>query len=141
MKFIKDRKIWLSISVLVILLLAAYIPNFANAGYIGDDWISLFVVKQKGPSNLYYHHASDRPLRGYHSIFLTRLLDTKLHLYQITGLAFRLFDTIFVLLIFMLIWPKRWFTNLMIASLTLIFPCSLWQNQIYFIKYILTSLA
>lgn len=122
MEIIKEKRIGLSILVLLIIIATSYLTNLANAGYIGDDWSTLFIIKQKGISNLTYHYSFDRPLRGYHSILLAQLFGTKLPLYQISSLLNRLFDSIFTLLIFTLLWPKKWATNLMIASLALIFP-------------------
>lgn len=122
MEIVKEKRLWLSLLVLLIIISASYLPNIANAGYIGDDWSTIFVIKQKGISNLTYHYSFDRPLRGYHSILLARIFGTRLPLYQISSLLNRLLDSFFTWLIFTLLWPKRWSTNLMIASLTLVFP-------------------
>ena len=132
-EIVKEKKLWLSILVLFIIIAASYLPNLANAGYIGDDWSTLFVIKQKGPSNLTYHYSFDRPLRGYHSILLARLFGTRLPLYQISNLINRFFDSIFILLIFTLLWPKKWASNLMIASLALVF--SGYREQLHAFDY------
>jgi hypothetical protein len=105
-----------------VLLAAAYLPKINQAGFLQDDWNTLFVTENRGPGELVFHYSLDRPLRGYFSLMENRVLGVDRAAYQITALLWRLLDTTALYLILMLVWPGKWKTNVLICTLALIYP-------------------
>lgn len=121
------KQIIISIAVLLCLLILAYGLKMNQRGYQTDDWLTLFVVENKGPAGLVEHYSIDRPLRGYLFKYMTILLGTKMQHYQLLGLAVRFLDTGFFFAILMLLFPKRFLDNLLASMLVLIYPGFLQQ--------------
>jgi hypothetical protein len=121
------KHILILIAVLLCLLVLAYGLKIDQRGYLVDDWLTLFVVENQGPASLVESFSIDRPLRGYFDKYMKILLGTNMLYYQVTGLAFRLFDTLFFFAILMVLFPKRFRDNLLAAMLALIYPGFLQQ--------------
>ncbi|MEJ2758988.1 MAG: hypothetical protein P8046_10955, partial [Anaerolineales bacterium] len=125
------KNIWLSILVLGILLLAAYAFRINQIGFFDDEWLTLFVVKNKGISNLVYHYSFDRPLRGYFEAYLIAFFGTNMIHYQILGLVLRIADTSIFFVILMTLFPKHIRNNLMASAVMLIYPGFLQQYHAF----------
>ena len=126
---IKDKRFWIVIGLLLLLLGLSYLPFINKAGYIRDDWGTLFVIKQKSIGALFYHFSFDRPFRAYHAMLTARLFGTNLLAYQAFGLLYRGMESLFIFLIFAQLFPKRWRMNATIAALVLVFPG--FQDQLH----------
>ena len=121
------KSFYFSILVLGFLLLAAYAVQINQIGFSDDEWLTLFVVKNKGISNLIYNYSFDRPLRGYFETYMFTLMGTNMLDYQIIGLVFRLVDTYILFVILMILFPKQIRNNLMASVVMLIYPGFLQQ--------------
>lgn len=121
------KKIILTIAILIVLVVFGYMLKINRIGFSDDEWITLFVVENKGASNLVYHFSFDRPLRGYFETYWIRILGTRMLNYQIMGLAIRLADTAILFTILMLLFPKHFSLNLTASALSLIYPGFLQQ--------------
>lgn len=119
---LKNKKFWFALLVFFNLLCVAYLPNSRHFGYLQDDWFTLFITENRGPENLIDHYAVDRPIRGYFTSAEYALFNTDFQAYNIVGLSFRYLDTLFVFLSLMIIWPKKWFFNLLICALLIVYP-------------------
>jgi hypothetical protein len=47
----------LALAVFVVLLAAAYLPKINQAGFLQDDWNTLFVTENRGPGELVFHNS------------------------------------------------------------------------------------
>ena len=123
MKIVSRHKhFFIALAVLVVLLSAAYLPKISHVGYLQDDWNVLFVAEQQGPGSLTYHYSIDRPLQGYLVLAEYRLFQANMPAYLTLALLWRLIDAVILLMILNLVWPKKWYLNLIIASLALVYP-------------------
>lgn len=122
MKKLSTLQIILAISVLIILVVVAYIPDMHSVGFLQDDWNTLFMTEQRGAGSLVAHFEIDRPLRGYFGLLEDRLFGTQMIWYQVTALTMQLLGSLFFFITLMLIWPNQWKFNLMVCSLLIIYP-------------------
>lgn len=112
----------ITLAVFLFLLALAYLPRISHAGFLQDDWDTLFVTENRSPGELVFHFSIDRPLRGYFGLLEDKIFGTNLAAYQVSALFWRLVDTLALYLALMLVWPKHWKTNLVICSLVLVYP-------------------
>lgn len=115
-------QIFVTLAILLVLLLAAYLPFIHQNGFLQDDWNTLFITEQRGAGSLVDHFSIDRPLRGYFGLLEYRLLGADMTGYQVFALIWRYLDAVLVFLILMLVWPGRWLQNTLICALVIIFP-------------------
>lgn len=131
MKTLTLKQFLIALAVFTLLLCLAYLPKITHVGYLQDDWNTLFVTENRGPGELVFHYSIDRPLRGYFSLLEVRLFGTNLPFYIITAFLWRLVDTVVVFLLLMFVWPENWLANLLVSSLTLIYPAFHEQVNVY----------
>ena len=112
----------ITLTVFILLLALAYLPRISHAGFLQDDWDTLFVTENRSPGELVFHFSIDRPLRGYFGLLEDKIFGTNLAAYQVSALFWRLVDTLALYLALMFVWPKHWKTNLVICSLVLVYP-------------------
>jgi hypothetical protein len=116
------KEFFTAVIVLAVLLIAAYIPDIHNVGFLQDDWNTLFMTEQRGAGSLVAHFAIDRPLRGYFGLLEDRLFGTQMVWYQISALTMQMLGSLFFFATLMLIWPKKWKYHLLICSLLIVYP-------------------
>ncbi|MCL5612269.1 MAG: hypothetical protein M1485_06935 [Chloroflexi bacterium] len=114
--------LFVSISLLILVSAAAYLPFIGHFRYFNDDWYEMFSAGAKGPQVFNSLFAIDRPGRAFLMIPLYMLFGQNPLPYNITAYFFRLFSGLCVWWTLRTVWPKQKRTALLTALFFTVYP-------------------
>ncbi len=138
----KDRKNLLSILVLLIVSLVAYLPLVGKFGYYNDDWYLMYSAGAYGPGVFWDIFSIDRPLRALVMVPAYLLFGGHSLYYNISAYLFRFLGALALLWSLDMLWRGKRSITTMMALLFLIYPGFLSQpNAIDYQSHILSLAA
>jgi hypothetical protein len=133
-----QKKNWLGWLGLVLIAAVAYLPLVSKLGYINDDWYLMYDGYVGGADFFHNVYSVDRPLRGYLMQIAFSIFGMNPLYYHLSAFVFRVLSAVGLLWICNQLWPKRDFSNLLIAVLFVLYPGFLsqlnpidYQSQIF----------
>ena len=117
---------WPEIFFLVMVSGFVYLPRLREFTYNKDDWYFLYDGLVNGANVFWEIALHTRPIRGPLYEFYFSLFGINPFPYHLILYLTRLLGGVGALWLFSLLWPRQRFSNLVLASLFMIFPGFLW---------------
>jgi len=131
-----------SIVLLVIVSVLAYMPLVNKLGYYFDDWYLMYSAGAYGPGAFWAIFSIDRPLRALVMIPAYELFGNNPLYYNLSAYLFHLLGALALLWILNMLWPGKRSTTTLMSLLFLIYPGFLSQpNAIDYQSHILSFAA
>ena len=111
-----------SILLLVLILLPAYLFFIRQMGLFNDDWYLMYTARAAGASYFDQLYSVDRPMRSVVHSVAYGLFGPNPLFYNLGGLLYRVLSAVFFLWILRILWPRLRRETLTIALLYLIYP-------------------
>ena len=129
MNFYQKKQPWISrnellISILVIVLigLIAFVPSIKGAGFYSDDYHMIYGAYTSGAEKIQESYQIDRPVAGYTLQFLYQLFGPQIHYYQALVITLNILTALCALWIIRVLWPQQKTLGFTVAVLAVVYP-------------------
>lgn len=118
----RKNETFVSICVVIIVALIAYIPSMKGAGFYGDDYHIAYGVYTSGVEKLIEISSIDRPIHGVTFSLYYPVFGLNIHAYQVFEICLNIFTALCAYWLVRMVWPNQKSAAFVVAAMMTIYP-------------------